>query len=447
MALKVNHSKVLLQTDSADTTIARPSDWNADHGLSGQVLYSELGGTPPTDTSRVAKAGDTMTGGLVISYANPNLVLSKAASGQVASVYGEVSGTFRWSIELGGAAAETGSNAGSNFNVNRYSDAGALLDVPFSINRQNGMVGSWNSFCVGQFSPPGDCVPNRIIFGNSHAGALGFNCYYNGTVNKYIGADYASVIYALTDGSLNMALAPAGTAGGTATFTPVFQALQSGAVQFPGGVATVSSPASGASLNLSGPAGNYRQISFQTAGSTRWTLFTDTTAESGGNAGSNFGLNSYTDAGAYLGTPFTISRVTGQITASSNVVSNGGLVGCTGAGAAGIGYVDSSGAGGSTTQATSKTTAVTMNTLSGQILLAAGSIAANSAVQFTLNNSKIAADDILLVQHVVSGTLGAYNITATPATGSATITIRNLTTAALNEQFYIRFFLLKCALG
>jgi hypothetical protein len=37
-------------------------------------------------------------------------------------------------------------------------------------------------------------------------------------------------------------------------------------------------------------------------------------AESGGNAGSDFKLSSYTDAGAYYATPLSIARVTGTVT-------------------------------------------------------------------------------------------------------------------------------------
>jgi hypothetical protein len=49
----------------------------------------------------------------------------------------------------------------------------------------------------------------------------------------------------------------------------------------------------------------------------RWTAGKDATAETGGNAGSNFAIKRYDDAGAFLGTPFSINRATGLITMGS----------------------------------------------------------------------------------------------------------------------------------
>ena len=52
---------------------------------------------------------------------------------------------------------------------------------------------------------------------------------------------------------------------------------------------------------------------------------------------------------------------------------------------------------GAVTQATSATTAVTLNTTSGIITTYAATLAANAEVQFTLNNSTIQADSLILV--------------------------------------------------
>lgn len=68
------------------------------------------------------------------------------------------------------------------------------------------------------------------------------------------------------------------------------------------------------SLAITGAAGTTRSLFFQTAGSNRWALVCDQTAESGANAGSNFSLIAYTDGGAALVTAFSIDRATGQMT-------------------------------------------------------------------------------------------------------------------------------------
>ena len=59
----------------------------------------------------------------------------------------------------------------------------------------------------------------------------------------------------------------------------------------------------------------------------RWTVCKDTTAESGGNTGSNFGISRYTDAGVFIDSPIAINRATGVITMGAqqwNGAVNGG---------------------------------------------------------------------------------------------------------------------------
>jgi hypothetical protein len=51
-----------------------------------------------------------------------------------------VGGKERWEIDLGEGIAETGSNAGSNFQIARYADNGTIIDHPLTINRATGQV-------------------------------------------------------------------------------------------------------------------------------------------------------------------------------------------------------------------------------------------------------------------------------------------------------------------
>ena len=88
----------------------------------------------------VQKAGDTMTGNLTVSLANPSLSLVKAASGQAATINAYTSSSQRWKLDLGNATAESGSNLGSNFVITPYDDAGAALSFALSILRPNGQV-------------------------------------------------------------------------------------------------------------------------------------------------------------------------------------------------------------------------------------------------------------------------------------------------------------------
>jgi hypothetical protein len=94
---------------------------------------------------------------------------------------------------------------------------------------------------------------------------------------------------------------------------------------------------------------------------------------------------------------------------------------------------------GAVTQATSKSTAVTLNKSMGQITTSAASLAATTNVTFTLNNSLLSAKDVVVL-NVNGGTTGAYNVyTSVLGAGSASITLRNITGGALAEALVLNF--------
>jgi len=86
------------------------------------------------------QAGGSIKGSLALDTTSPAFTLKKNASGQQASIQGVNGANARWVMYLGDSAAEGGSNAGSNFAINRYNDAGVGIDTPFSINRASGEV-------------------------------------------------------------------------------------------------------------------------------------------------------------------------------------------------------------------------------------------------------------------------------------------------------------------
>ena len=75
-----------------------------------------------------------------VSGANPAFYVTKTASGQASNIFGQTGGTNRWAISLGNGTAETGANAGSDFALSRYTDAGAFVDSPVFIYRSTGHV-------------------------------------------------------------------------------------------------------------------------------------------------------------------------------------------------------------------------------------------------------------------------------------------------------------------
>jgi hypothetical protein len=83
------------------------------------------------------------------------------------------------------------------------------------------------------------------------------------------------------------------------------------------------SQASALYLLLDTAAGQYRRITYRTAGLDVWSLYTDNSAQSGGNTGSNFQLDRYDDAGIYLGTPIIINRANGFMAVQSGLSVSG----------------------------------------------------------------------------------------------------------------------------
>ena len=103
-----------------------------------------------------------------------------------------------------------------------------------------------------------------------------------------------------------------------------------------------------------------------------------------------------------------------------------------------IGY--SAAAQGTVTQATSKSTGVTLNKSSGQITMNNASLAAGTTVLFTLTNSILSAKDVLIVNVGSGGTSGAYwPYVANVASGSAVIGLYNNTAGALGEAVVINY--------
>lgn len=100
---------------------------------------------------------------------------------------------------------------------------------------------------------------------------------------------------------------------------------------------------------------------------------------------------------------------------------------------------------GTVTQATSKSTAVTLNKPAGQVTMNNAALGAATNVTFTLNNSFISANDIVILNVASGATAGAYNCWVSGlSAGAATITVRNISAGSLSEAVVINFALIHC---
>lgn len=128
--------------------------------------------------------------------------------------------------------------------------------------------------------------------------------------------------------------------------------------------------------------------------------------------------------------------------ASGNTIITGKFTSSGG----GLGY--STGAGGTFTQSTSRTTAVTLNKLCGTITMFSAAQAADAVVQFTLNNSFLEAGDYLMVQHIGNTpalVAGSWNFSVTVSAGSAIISVRNVSNSSITEATPLRITIIKAS--
>jgi hypothetical protein len=162
--------------DGAGAPATVPPIMDSTAAVGTSLLFARQDHVHPSDTSRVAKAGDTMTGDLTISKATPSLLLNKTASGQDTQIIGRLNGNGRWLIDLGNSTAETATDGvGSDFSISRCNNAGGVAGTPMTISRQTGAVNfSSNMATAGAFTAATDLnatngsvyVPNGNFYGS-----------------------------------------------------------------------------------------------------------------------------------------------------------------------------------------------------------------------------------------------------------------------------------------
>jgi hypothetical protein len=144
-----------------------------------------------------------------------------------------------------------------------------------------------------------------------------------------------------------------------------------------------------------------------------------------------------TDTGIFFGVD-TVGVSTGG-SERLKVDSNGNVLITS---VAGLGY--GTGSGGTVTQATSKSTGVTLNKPTGRITMVNTSLAANTNVSFILTNSVIISGDLVLVNIFDNATLNSYQVCAENSRGgSVYIMLRNTTGAALADGVVLSFAVIR----
>lgn len=219
-----------------------------------------------------------------------------------------------------------------------------------------------------------------------------------------------------------------------------------------------TSGTSGTGVNLAGPGSTYTRtsngviyVNTNTKASPTWTVSIVLTLAAGvatflatpSSANLLAALTDETGTGlaVFNTSPTFITPILGVAAGTSLAVT--GLL-KTSTPSAGLGFA--TGAGGTGTQASSKSTttvAVPNPSSCGAITMNNAALNAGVVVSFTFTNSGIAATDVLVLNHISGGTVGAYHLNAQCGAGSALITVTNISAGNLSEAIVIQYALIK----
>jgi hypothetical protein len=225
------------------------------------------------NTSFAKLSGATFTGQLGIDLRTAGTAASLFLQGN-AGTFRQIpiytGSTLRWNFALGNSTAEGGSNAGTDFHITRYDDAGASLGNALTVTRSTGIF----AFTASPTAPTPTAGDSTTKVATTAFVDTSFAKLSGGT---FTGAVVVTNNFTVSDGFIHINRA--------------------------GDVLP-------AQLYISADAGQTRTILFQSGTSLRWQLYTDATAEAGSNAGSDLNLQTYDDSAVSLGKVFTVTRAT-----------------------------------------------------------------------------------------------------------------------------------------
>ena len=102
--------------------------------------------------------------------------------------------------------------------------------------------------------------------------------------------------------------------------------------------------------------------------------------------------------------------------------------------------------GGTVTQASNKSTGVTLSTNSGQITMNGAALGDDTEISFVVTNTNVAATDVVIVNHGSAGTMGAYVVQASNiGAGTFEVSVKNVSGGSLSEAIVVNFAVIKGA--
>jgi hypothetical protein len=276
---------------SNNTAENPPNNTGSDFSISrytdaGALVDNPLAITRSSGAVAIGAGGLTVAGPATVSGPNPTITLSGASTVN-RMIYMESNGSLRW-IMGADAENETGSNAGSNLLIQRFNDSGAMIDNPVVIYRNDGSVRISNPLWTPQANLNAAAGVSKALYFMT-GGSPRWVLYSDGSAESGGNAGSTLQLTSYTDAGAGLCNVMSITRAGVVTFNATQPIIHSG------------------------PAATNRGMAIYTGATCRWQVLGDATAESGGNAGTNFAIARYNDAGAYLDEPITIQRSTGVV--------------------------------------------------------------------------------------------------------------------------------------
>jgi hypothetical protein len=431
-------------------------------GIGGAATSLLIGAT--TGNTTIRSANTIVNGNLGIGTASPSTKLHVAGTSAIARIDRTADASANPELQLSAVGRQFnvgvggGSFATAAIQGSYYLYDATAADYRFVID-SSGLVGIGTSDPTSKLHVVGG---RTDLTAGSETYALGVR-YGTGTGIYYIGATNSltpDMVFSQTGGSERMRLTDAGDLGVGGT-TPESKPKLSmyGGIRFMANEAAANTYTGIGSIAAD-------TVSISTSGSERLRVSTGGNLQLGAttnagdakllvsNAGaegiefypavtSNSALTQYYNrsGAAYVTNSQNASDHRWSITGTERMrIDSSGNVLVTNP--AGLGY--GTGAGGTVTQATSKTTAVTLNKPTGQITMNNAALASGATVSFTVNNSLVASTDTIILASV-TGSATYTAILQSLSAGQFVVRVTNISVGSLSDALPINFAIIKGA--
>ena len=144
----------------------------------------------------------------LVVTSSQRIVLNTPAAPAANSISGQAAGSMRWTMYLGDGSAESGGNAGSNFLLQSFNDAGAYLDTPLSINRATSTATFSQTLNVAGNISTGATITGGAVNSNGNmyaAGSIDGNGGVTAGANGFYTAGPLNCASAQVNGGINAA--------------------------------------------------------------------------------------------------------------------------------------------------------------------------------------------------------------------------------------------------